>query len=166
MYKLLGMRKIATSALPSQRQRWRRARRSHHMAQMLAMVVNERQDVWDVHLPHVQSACDHSVGAATVSAPNEVHMSRHPHHIRTPLRRRPPKPRPRGTCVCAGARTTRPHRLSRGLSLLSAFRRTQTFPSLRPSVSWYAFTAPLLPFARAPNLAQAPRFSRRIYIST
>lgn len=45
------------------------------MAWMLAMVVNERQDDWDVHLPHVQFGYNSSVNTATGLAPNEVHMN-------------------------------------------------------------------------------------------
>ena len=48
------------------------------MAQMLAMVVNERQDDWDLHLPHVEFAYNNSVSAAAGLAPNEVHMGRLP----------------------------------------------------------------------------------------
>ena len=48
------------------------------MAQMLAMVVNERQDDWDLHLPHVEFAYSNSVSAATGLVPNEVHMGRLP----------------------------------------------------------------------------------------
>ena len=48
------------------------------MAQMLAMVVKERQDDWDAQLPHVEFAYKNSVSAATGLAPNEVHMSRLP----------------------------------------------------------------------------------------
>ena len=43
---------------------------------MVAMVVNERQDDRDVHLPHVEFAYNNSVSAATGLAPNEVHMNR------------------------------------------------------------------------------------------
>ena len=50
----------------------------HTMAQMLAMVVNERQDDWDLHLPHVEFAYNNSVSAATGLAPNQVHMGRFP----------------------------------------------------------------------------------------
>ena len=48
------------------------------MPQMLAMVVNERQDDWDLHLSHVEFAYNNSVSAATGLAPNEVHMDRFP----------------------------------------------------------------------------------------
>ena len=48
------------------------------MAQMLAMVVNELQNNWDVQLPHVEFAYNNSVSAATGLAPNEVHMGRLP----------------------------------------------------------------------------------------
>ena len=46
------------------------------MAQILAMVVNERQDDWDFNLPHVELSYIKSVSAATGLAPNEVHMGR------------------------------------------------------------------------------------------
>ena len=45
---------------------------------MLAMVCNEHQNDWDVHLPHVEYAYNNSVSAATGLAPNEVHMGRLP----------------------------------------------------------------------------------------
>jgi len=48
------------------------------MAQMLAMVCNERQDDSDIYLPHVEFAYNNSVSAATGLAPNEVHMNRPP----------------------------------------------------------------------------------------
>ena len=44
------------------------------MAQMLALVVNERQDDWDLRLPHIEFAYNNSGSAATGLAPNEVHM--------------------------------------------------------------------------------------------
>ena len=53
VYKLLGMRRIATSAYhPNGNGGVERVNRT--MAKMLAMVVNERQDGWDVHLPLVE----------------------------------------------------------------------------------------------------------------
>ena len=45
---------------------------------MLAMVVNEQQDDWDLRLPHLQFAYNNSVSAATGLAPEEVHMGRLP----------------------------------------------------------------------------------------
>ena len=51
---------------------------NHTMAQMLAIVVNERQDDWDLRLPHVEFAFNNSVRAATGLAPNEIHMGRLP----------------------------------------------------------------------------------------
>ena len=48
------------------------------MTHMLAMVVNERPDDWDLHLPHVEFAHKNSVSAATGLAPNEVHLGRLP----------------------------------------------------------------------------------------
>ena len=44
------------------------------MTQMLATVVNEGQDVGDLHLPHVELAYNNSVSSATGLAPIEVHM--------------------------------------------------------------------------------------------
>ena len=41
---------------------------------MQAMIANERQDDWDLHIPHVEFAYNNSVSAATGLAPNEVHM--------------------------------------------------------------------------------------------
>lgn len=75
--KLLRVRKIATSAYhPSGNGGVERV--NHTMAQMLAMVVNERQDDWDIHLPQVEFAYNNSVSAATGLEPNEVHMARLP----------------------------------------------------------------------------------------
>ena len=48
------------------------------MALILAMVVNELRNNWDVQLPHVDSAYNNSVNAATGLAPNEVHIGRLP----------------------------------------------------------------------------------------
>ena len=47
---------------------------------MLAMVVNQRRDDWDLHLPHVEFAYNNSVSAASGLAPNEVHMGRLPRY--------------------------------------------------------------------------------------
>ena len=47
---------------------------NHTMAQMLAMVVNEGQDDWDLQLPHVEFAYNNPVSAATGLALNEGHM--------------------------------------------------------------------------------------------
>ena len=77
VYKLLGMRKIATSAYrPNGNGSVERV--NHTTAQMLAMVVNERKDDWDVHLPHVEFAYNNSVSAATGLALNEVYTNRLP----------------------------------------------------------------------------------------
>ena len=40
------------------------------------MVVNERQDGWDLQLPLIEFAHNNSVSAVTGLAPNEVHMGR------------------------------------------------------------------------------------------
>ena len=77
VYKLRGMIKIATSAYhPNGSGGVKRV--NYTMAQMLVMVVNELQDDWDVHLPHVEFAYNNSVSAGTGLAPNEVHMNRLP----------------------------------------------------------------------------------------
>ena len=48
------------------------------MVQMLAVVVNERQDNWDLHLPHVEFPYNDSVSAGTGLALDDVHMGRLP----------------------------------------------------------------------------------------
>ena len=45
---------------------------------MLSMVGNAQQTGWDVLLPHVSSAYNNSVNAAT--GPDEIHMGRLPRH--------------------------------------------------------------------------------------
>ena len=79
VYELLKVRKIATSAYHP-RGNGGVERVNHTLAQMLAMVVNERQDNWDEHLPHVEFAYNNSVSAATGLSPNEVHMARLPRY--------------------------------------------------------------------------------------
>ena len=77
VYQLLGVRKLTTSSYnPNGTGGVERV--NHTMAQMLAMVVNERQDDWNLHLPHVEFAYKNSVSAATGLGPNEVHMGRLP----------------------------------------------------------------------------------------
>ena len=77
VYKLLGIHKLTTSAYhPSGNGGVERV--NHTMAQTLAMVCNEHQNDWDVHLPHVEYAYNNSVSAATGLAPNEVHIGRLP----------------------------------------------------------------------------------------
>ena len=75
VYKFLGVHKLTTSAYHGN---GGVERVSHTMAQMLAMVCNEHQNDWDVHLPHVEYAYNDSVSAATGLAPNEVHIGRLP----------------------------------------------------------------------------------------
>ena len=82
VHRMLGVHKLATSSYHPDCKRGVE-RVNHTMAQMLAMVVNERQDDWDLHLPHVEFTYNNSVSAATGLAPNEVHMGRLP---RPPLR--------------------------------------------------------------------------------
>ena len=77
VYELLGVRKIANSSYhPTGNGGVERV--NHAMAQMLAMVVKERQDDWDAQLPRVEFTYNNSVSAATGLAHNEVHMGRLP----------------------------------------------------------------------------------------
>ena len=77
VYQLLGVHKLATiSYHPNCNGGVERV--NYIMAQMLAMVVNERHDDWDLHLPHVEYAYNNSVSAAMGLAPNEVHMGSFP----------------------------------------------------------------------------------------
>ena len=77
VYKLLGIHKLTTSTYhPSGNGGVERV--NHTMAQMLAMVCNEHQNDWDVHLPHVEFAYNNSVSDPTGLAPNEVHIGRLP----------------------------------------------------------------------------------------
>ena len=77
VYKLLRIHKLATSAYqPSGNGGVERV--NYIVAQMLAMICDEYQNDWDVHLPHVEYAYNNSVSAATGLAPNEVHIGRLP----------------------------------------------------------------------------------------
>ncbi|CAB1099916.1 unnamed protein product [Ectocarpus sp. CCAP 1310/34] len=51
---------------------------NHTMAQMLEVVVNDQQNDWDIHLPHVEFAYNNSVNQSTGLAPNEIHIGRIP----------------------------------------------------------------------------------------
>ena len=42
---------------------------NHTMAQILAMIVNERQDDWDAHLTHVEFAYSNSISVDTGLTP-------------------------------------------------------------------------------------------------
>lgn len=42
------------------------------------MVVNERQNDWGAHLPHVEFAYNSSISTATGLAPNELYIGRLP----------------------------------------------------------------------------------------
>ena len=77
VYKLLGVQKITTSA-GHLNGNGGVACVNHTIAQVLAMVVNERQDNWDVHLPHVEFAYNNSVSVATGLAPNQLRKNRLP----------------------------------------------------------------------------------------
>ena len=45
---------------------------------MLSMVVNDRQNNWNLHLSHVMLSYNNSVNAATGLSPNELHLGRYP----------------------------------------------------------------------------------------
>ena len=77
VYKLLGINKVTTSSYHPQTNGGTE-RVNHTMAQMLAVSVNERQNDWDVVLPHIEFAYNNSVSQATGLAPNEVHIGRLP----------------------------------------------------------------------------------------
>ncbi|CAB1099587.1 unnamed protein product [Ectocarpus sp. CCAP 1310/34] len=51
---------------------------NHTMAQMLAVVGNEQQNDWDVHLPHIEFAYNDSVNQSTGLPRNEIHIGRIP----------------------------------------------------------------------------------------
>ena len=77
VYDCLGINKVNTSAYhPCTNGGVERV--NHVLAQMLSMVGNEQQTDWDVVLPHVSSAYNNSVNAATGLAPNEIHIGRYP----------------------------------------------------------------------------------------
>ena len=73
----MGIMKLTTSAYHAMGNGGTE-RVNQSMAQMLSLVVNERQDDWDEHLPHVQAAYNNAVSSATGLAPNEVHLGRFP----------------------------------------------------------------------------------------
>ena len=81
--KLLGIHKLTTSAYHLSGNGGVE-RVNHSMTQISAMVCNEHQNDWDVHLPHVEYAYNNSVSAATGHAPNEVHIGRLPHPSPSP----------------------------------------------------------------------------------
>ena len=74
-YQLLGVHKLVKSSYhPNCNGGVEQV--NHTLTEILAMVVNERQDDWDLHLPHVEFVYNNSVSAATGLAPNAVHMGR------------------------------------------------------------------------------------------
>ena len=77
VHQLLGVHKLATSSYhPTCNGGVERV--NHNIAQMLAMVTNERQTHWDLHLPHVEFAYNNAVSAATGLGLNKVHIGRLP----------------------------------------------------------------------------------------
>ena len=80
--QLLGVHKLATSSYhPNCNGGVERVNIT--IAQMLVMVINEQQEDWDLHLPHIEFAYNNSVSAATGLTANEVHMGRFPQLPRT-----------------------------------------------------------------------------------
>lgn len=79
--KLLDRHELTTSAYhPSGNSGVERVNRT--MAQTLAIVCEEDQNDWGVHLSHVEYAYNNTVSAATGLGPNEVHIG---HLSRLPL---------------------------------------------------------------------------------
>ncbi|CAB1098288.1 unnamed protein product [Ectocarpus sp. CCAP 1310/34] len=77
IYEVMKIKKVTTSSYHPQTNGGT-DRVNHTMAQMLAVVVNEQQNEWDVHLPHVEFAYNNSVNQSTGLAPNEIHIGRIP----------------------------------------------------------------------------------------
>lgn len=77
MYRLLEVLKLATSPFHSEGDGGVE-RVNHTMTEVLAVVVNEPQNDWDVHLPHVEFAYSNSVSSAPGLAPNDVRIGRLP----------------------------------------------------------------------------------------
>ena len=75
VYQLMGVRTFAASSYhPDDNSGVERV--NHTMTQTLDMVVNDRQDDWDLQLPHVEFAYNNSVSAVTGVLPNEGHMGK------------------------------------------------------------------------------------------
>ncbi|CAB1106512.1 unnamed protein product [Ectocarpus sp. CCAP 1310/34] len=77
IYEVMKIKKVTTSSYHPQTNGGTE-RVNHTMAQMLAVVVNEQQNDWDIHLPHVEFAYNNSVNQSTGLAPNEIHIGRIP----------------------------------------------------------------------------------------
>ena len=78
VYQLQGVWKIATTSSYHPNGNVGVEGVNRTMAQVLAKVVNELQNNWEVQLPHVDFACNNSVSTATGLAPSEVHLGRLP----------------------------------------------------------------------------------------
>ena len=152
IYKLHGVRKITSFYHRNGNGGVERV--NHTMAQML---VNERQDNWDAHLPHVEFAYNNSVSAATRLAHNEMHMN---HLSRLPItvfehpyaRICRPGCRPRATLVHRGAGTTRAQYFARVERRTSGSDGLKQLP-LTPSVAGCGSTTL--------KRARTSRFSKR-----
>ncbi|CAB1109164.1 unnamed protein product [Ectocarpus sp. CCAP 1310/34] len=77
IYEVMKVKKVTTSPYHPQTNGGT-DRVNHTMAQMLAVVVNEQENDWDVHLPHVEFAYNNSVNQSTGLAPNKIHIERIP----------------------------------------------------------------------------------------
>lgn len=77
MYDVMKIKKVTTSAHHPQTSGGME-RVNHTMVHMLAVVVNEEQNDWDVNFPHVEFAYNNSVNQATGLAPNETKIPQLP----------------------------------------------------------------------------------------
>ncbi|CAB1107844.1 unnamed protein product [Ectocarpus sp. CCAP 1310/34] len=76
-YEMMKIKKVTTSSYHPQTNGGTE-RVNHTMAHMLAVVVSEQQNDWDVHLPHVEFSYNNSVNQSTGLALNEIHIGRIP----------------------------------------------------------------------------------------
>ncbi|CAB1102661.1 unnamed protein product [Ectocarpus sp. CCAP 1310/34] len=77
IYEVMKIKRVTTSSYHPQTNGGTE-RVNHTMAQMLAVVVNEQQNDWDIHLPHVEFIYNNSVNQSTGLAPSEIHIGRIP----------------------------------------------------------------------------------------
>ena len=175
--KLLGMRKLATSAdHPNGNGDVESI--NHTMAQIMVMIFIERQNDWDVHLPHVEFTYNNSVSAATGLVPNEMHMNCLPHLPLTIVEHRYARGHQRLTrdrlerCDLAADRQWRAYALVREQHAITVsrveHRNSRLSNALKQHLTytvggWVCSTTPKLPFAGEPNPAPMQRFSRQNY---
>ena len=167
--------------LTSQRQRWRRARQSHHGSCSRWPLTKDRTTGTSTCRTWNLLTTTSSAPPTTWLAPNEVHMNR---LSRLPLTifehhyARGHQASPATICNTASSPPTtngvRMGLLVNNTPSLSPARNAaiQCSPThsnkflYTPSMAGYGSTTPPLPFARVSNPAPTPRFSRRRYRST